>query len=279
MRRFYLFCLFLTFLICGTVANAQVGLSPQILDISLDGPAGSHSFRLFNYTKEDKAVKVSTANWTMDADGKVSTIATTEQSLDGWLVINPVEFVVKAGQNQVVRIAARPAVALGAGEHRAMVWFDEQPLPGAPSAATTLRTVFRFGGAVYGHVGPVQRQGELIDVQARDGDATLQLRNTGNATSRCSGSYAIWRKAEFPGDAKTGVVEKVGTDDMVLPEGAVMAGRLPNDAVLPEASRRVVFAYTGNRLPPGEYVLDLNGSFGDSTVDRSVAFRVPAAAH
>lgn len=275
MRRI---CLFVTLFLSALAAHAQVGLSPQILDVSLDGPAAAHSFRLFNYTKEDKAVKVSAANWAMDVDGKVSPAPTTEQSLDGWLVINPTEFVIKAGQNQVVRIAARPAVALTQGEHRAMVWFDEQPLPGVEVSKTTLRTVFRFGGAVYGHVGPVQRSGELLDIQAREGDATLQLRNTGNATSRCTGSYAIWRKSEFPGDSSTGIIEKAGTEEVELPPGVILAGRLPNDAVLPEATRRVVFAYAANGLPPGEYVLDLNGKFGDSGVDRSVAFRVSSPA-
>lgn len=276
MQRIWLFAALL--LICAA-ARAQVGLSPQILEIPLDGASTSHAFRMFNYTAEDKLVKVTVVNWTMDADGKVSTIPTTEQSLDGWLVINPLEFTVKAGQNQVVRVAARPAVALSPGEHRAMVYFDEQPQDKTPGAATTLRTVFRFGAAVYGHVGPVERKGELVTLTAQDAGATLSLRNDGSATTRCNGSFAIWRKADFPGDAKTTPIAKVGSEDAELPPGVVHAGRLPNDAVLPGATRRVGFDYALKAaLPPGEYVLDLNGTFGDSTLDRSQTFRVAAAA-
>lgn len=275
MQRLWLLVALL-FLSIG--AQAQVGLSPQILDITLDGTANSQAFRLFNYTAEDKNVKVRVANWTMDGDGKVSEIPTTEQSLDGWLVINPLEFTVKAGQNQVVRVAARPAVALAPGEHRAMVYFEEQPQDKAPGAATTLRTVFRFGAAVYGHVGPVERKGVLVGLEVAASSAVLQLRNDGNATSRCGGSFAIWRKADFPGDAKTAAIAKVGTADAELPPGVVQAGRLPTDAVLPGATRHVSFE-TAKALPPGDYVLDLNGSFGDSPLDRSQSFHVGAAAH
>lgn len=275
MRRLWLLA---ALLLLTAGAHAQVGLSPQILDISLDAPT-SQAFRMFNYTADDKVVKVTVVNWTMDADGKVTTIPTTEQSLDGWLVINPLEFTVKAGQNQVVRIAARPAVKLTPGEHRAMVYFEEQPQAKAPGAATTLRTVFRFGAAVYGHVGPIERKGELTELKARAEAGELTLRNDGNATSRCSGTFAIWRKADFPGDATTSAIPKAGTEEAQLPPGVVAAGRLPTDAVLPAATRRVMFDYAlKSPLPPGDYVLDLNGTFGDSPLDRSQTFRVEAAA-
>ncbi|HSX62546.1 MAG TPA: hypothetical protein VLF18_20360 [Tahibacter sp.] len=276
MQRFWLLAALLLF---SAGAHAQIGLSPQILDIALDGAPGSQAFRLFNYTADDKVVRVTTVNWTMDADGKVSTIPTTEQSLDGWLVINPLEFTVKAGQNQVVRVAARPAVALTPGEHRAMVYFEEQPQEKTPGAATTLRTVFRFGAAVYGHVGPVDRKGELVSLLARNAAAELTLRNDGNATSRCNGTFAIWRKADFPGDAQTALIPKAGTPEVELPKGVVNAGRLPTDAVLPGATRRVALDYAAKAaLPPGEYVLDMNGTFGDTPLDRSQTFRVEAAA-
>lgn len=275
MQRFWLL---VALLLLTAGAHAQVGLSPQILDISLDAPA-SQAFRMFNYTAEDKVVKVTVVNWTMDADGNVTTIPTTEQSLDGWLVINPLEFTVKAGQNQVVRVAARPAVKLTPGEHRAMVYFEEQPQDKAPGAATTLRTVFRFGAAVYGHVGPVERRGELTAFNARPEAGELTLRNDGNATSRCSGTFAIWRKADYPGDAATTLIPKAGTEEAQLPPGVVGAGRLPTGAVLPGATRRIAFDYAlKTPLPPGDYVLDLNGTFGDSPLDRSQAFRVEAAA-
>lgn len=276
MQRFWLL---VALLLLSAGAHAQVGLSPQILDLTLDGASTSQAFRMFNYTADDKVVKVTVVNWTMDADGKVSTIPTTEQSLDGWLVINPLEFTVKAGQNQVVRVAARPAVKLTPGEHRAMVYFEEQPKEKAPGAATTLRTVFRFGAAVYGHVGPVERKGELVALNARPDAGELTLRNDGNATNRCNGTFAIWRKADFPGNAKTVAIVRAGTEEAQLPPGVVAAGKLPTDAVLPGASRRVAFDYAVKAaLPPGDYVLDLNGTFGDSPIDRSQPFRTEAAA-
>ncbi|MEO8671333.1 MAG: hypothetical protein ABI411_08460 [Tahibacter sp.] len=274
---------FIVFILCLLTVpslQAQVGLSPQILDITLEHASASWAFRMFNYTKEDKAVKVSAVNWDMDANGNVSTRATTEQSLDGWLVINPTSYVVKAGQSQVIRIAARPAVTLTPGEHRAMVYFDEQPMPSANPEKATLRTTFRFGAAVYGHVGTIDRHGVLLSVETEADKAKLRFSNAGNATTRMSGTFAIWPKAQYPGADKTSLIDKAGTADAQLPTGVVASGRLPTDAVLPGVEREVPLTYSANPLPAGDYMLDLQGSFGDTPIDAGYAFHVdPPKSH
>lgn len=264
--------------LCGLAlwspAWGQVALSPQVADLSLDGPSTTHSFRLSNQAKLPMHVAVTVSNWSMDIDGHVTTTASTAQSLDPWLEINPTSFTVAPGQSQVVRYAIRPAVPLTPGEHRAMVFFTEQPTPGDTPKAATLRVYFRLGAAIYAHVGPVRESGEIQTVSTDARAAIFTLRNTGNATTRMRGQYALWAAASYPGDTSIGIDQLQPAYQP--PAGLLAHGKLPQDAVLPEASRRVVLAFGKSALPAGHYVLRAQGTLGATRIDRVVRFDVAA---
>src|SRR5262249_9380650 len=138
------------FFLIARAAVAQVGFSPQYYDLNLDEAQKTHAFRLFNMTKEDKQVRVSVVNWDFDARGEIRILPGNETSLEQWVVVNPVEFTIPAGQSQAVRFSIRPATELAAGEHRAMLIFDEVPQPTPASEAkaqgrqTALRARFQF---------------------------------------------------------------------------------------------------------------------------------------
>ncbi|HEU4670453.1 MAG TPA: hypothetical protein VFR91_07080 [Dyella sp.] len=256
----------------SSAASPQVALSPQIDDISLDAPAQTHAFRLSNQAKLPMHVTVSVQNWTMDIDGRVRTIPATEQSLAPWVEINPTTFTVEPGQSQVVRYAIRPAVKLTPGEHRAMVFFTEQPSPDDTSKPATLRAYFKLGAAIYGHVGPVQERGEVSSLVAGAGAATFMLHNSGNATTRMRGQFALWQSGAYP---RENAITPAQLENGFKPSGGLLAvGRLPQDAVLPGADRRVTLAFTGKPLPAGHYVLALQGTLGTTVIDRSVRFSV-----
>jgi len=266
-------------LLCGLVlwspVRAQVALSPQIADISLNGPTTTHSFRLSNQAKLPMHVAVTVSNWTMDVDGHVTTIPSTAQSLDSWVEINPTTFTVVPGESQVVRYAIRPALALSPGEHRAMVFFTEQPTPQDPSKPTTLRVYFRLGAAIYAHVGPVQEDGEVRDIRADAHAAVFTLHNTGNATTRMHGQYALWTVAAYPATAPLN--EDQLQTSFKPPNGLLHYGKLPQDAVLPGADRRVTLDFGHSPLPPGHYVLRARGTLGATVIDRTLRFDVAAS--
>ena len=255
--------------------QAQVALSPQIADISLDGPTTTHSFRLSNQAKLPMHVAVTVSNWTMDVDGHVTTTPSTAQSLDPWVEINPTTFTVNPGQSQVVRYAIRPALPLSPGEHRAMVFFTEQPTPRDPSKPATLRVYFRLGAAIYAHVGPVRENGEVRDIRADAHAAVFTLHNTGNATTRMRGQYALWTVAAYPETAS--IVADQLLPSFQPPAGLLHYGKLPQDAVLPGADRRVNLAFGHSPLPPGRYVLRAQGTLGATGIDRTLRFDVAAS--
>ncbi len=250
--------------------SGQVAISPQMLDVPVDNR--THAFKLYNLSAEPKKVRVSLTNFDLDDNNTVREQASGEQSLDTWLVVSPLEFTVKPNGYQTVRLSIRPAVELAPGEHRAMVWFDEQPTPKASDKTPTLRVRFRIGAAVYGQVGKTERRGALRKVLVDGSGFAIALANTGNANTRLDGRYHVHTKSEYKAKrAKPAAAPK--------PEDAATAGaapaetRLPTTPVLPGALRVVRHKFA-SPLAPGAYVLELEGTFGETPVGGTWEFEV-----
>ncbi|MCB1865966.1 MAG: fimbria/pilus periplasmic chaperone [Chromatiales bacterium] len=235
----------------------QVAISPPNIELALDAAGASGAVKVHNLGTEPIEVQVSTANWRLDDDSQVEIIAPQEQSLDSWMIINPLRFTVAPKRSQTVRFAVRPRVEPAPGEHRGMIYFD-QVLPPAP-AKTGIRFRFRYGVAVYGLVEPVHRNTRLhrvaVEDTARGRDLVLDIESVGNANVRPKGDYQVF--AAGPGDAAT-VLE---------------SGPLPTRPVLP-GTRRMLRQTIGKSLPAGQYRVRLSGAIADQTLDQSLAFEV-----
>ena len=169
-------------------ASAQIGISPQKYDVVLGGATQTQTFRLFNFSDAPKEMAVTVNNWRMNEGNRAEVIPPTEHSLDQWIIINPLRFVIPPGESQAVRFAIRPAVQLADGEHRAMVYFTEQ-LPSDDDPNTvTMRSRLRIGAAVYAQVGEVVRQGTINGIEARTDSLTFSITNTGSANTRLNGT-------------------------------------------------------------------------------------------
>lgn len=266
---------------CSVVAHAQVGFSPQYYDLTLEEAQKTHAFRLFNQTKEDKQVRVSVVNWDFDEHSEIRILPPTETSLDQWVVVNPVEFTIPAGQNQAVRFSIRPSVELSPGEHRAMLIFDEvpppQPLGSAtgPGAQTALRARFQFRTAIYTQVGGAKRTADLVEASANAKTLHLRTAATGSANTRFDGQYMVWKKDAFPGLDKVVLLSNLAEAKPQLPAGMVKAGGLPGQPVLPGGTRNYDIAFDPP-LPAGNYVVVLFGSLGDDKLSRQIPLSVPA---
>lgn len=260
----------------ASAVRAQVALTPQIYTIDLDKPNQTYSFRLINFTKDAKPVTVTVINWTMDAKGNVIPAPLEEQSLAPWIQINPASFVLPANGSQVVRFAIRPAVPLNPGEHRAMIFFNEQPEGAQPKG--TFRALFRLGAAIYARVPPYTMQGEILSAKPDAHGVGFEVRNTGNATARMEGQYVVWKKGGVPATGPWPA--HLGQPDFKPPAELAASGALPLDADLPGLTRSVRLEFADKTgLPAGAYVLYLRGTFGSPGVDRELAFVVPAKPH
>lgn len=260
-------------LMSAPLARAQVALTPQIYTIDLGKPDQTWSFRLINFTKDPKPVTVSVINWTMDAKGDVLPAPLEEQSLAPWIQINPTSFVLPANGSQVVRFAIRPAVPLGPGEHRAMIFFNEQPEGAQPKG--TFRALFRLGAAIYARVPPYTLLGEILSARPDAHGVSFEVRNDGNATARMQGQYVIWKKGSAPATGPWPA--HLGQPDFKPPAGLAASGALPLDADLPGLTRSVRLEFDDKKgLAPGSYVLYLRGTFGTPAIDRTLTFSVSA---
>lgn len=255
----------------------MIAVSPSRFELEIGSTPSVESLRVFNFGKEPVEVGVSLATWDLDEENRVRLVEPDEQSLDQWIVINPLRFTVEPGKSQSVRFSVRPRVRPEPGEHRAMIYFDQ--VLGEADSAEQMRVRFRVGVAVYGTVGEVQRQGVLHSVDLAPGSnpvsGGLQISSTGTAHVRIDGHYSIWPAAAYPGlDAE---VRDFTLDrpDAVLPEAVVQAANLPGIPVLAGDCRQVRFSVSGP-LPAGDYVLDLDFSLGDNHYDRTLPFTIAA---
>jgi hypothetical protein len=253
---------------------AQIAVSPSRFELQIGAERHTESLRLVNFSNREVEVKVTVATWKLDERNRVVLVEPDEQSLDQWLVINPLRFKVGPRDSQTVRFSIRPRVEPEPGEHRAMIYLEEV-LPPDPNA--TMRVRFKVGVAVYGHAGEILRLGELKDLSVVEEQgrhrARFDIASEGSAHVRMSGQFALWRAGDFPGVAETALLEDLGQKDFVVPEPILIASRLPSTPVLPGTERTVVLDFARG-LPPGDYVLDVNGDLGGEPLDEAVTFTV-----
>jgi len=251
---------------------AQVGISPRTLDVVLDEDGRSHSFRLFNLGKQTYQVKVSVTNWTMDENSEVQLIPSTAESLDQWMIVNPLSFDIPPGESQTVRVGFRPQMALPQGEYRALVYFEQQLPPDDKPDTKQLRSLFRLGAAVYVHVGEVVALANIDQVNIVGDQAQVSITNLGNTHVRLDGQWSAWRADAYPGAAITHQIPGLGKNDILLPEGVVSAGWLPRTPVLPGHTRTLKFDLSGLPAQAARLVLDMDAQFADKALDRADAF-------
>lgn len=252
----------------------QIAISPSRFEVTIGSRPTTESVTVLNLGKKDVTIAVSTATWDLDPENRIRILEPDEQSLDQWMVINPLRFTVAAGKSQTVRFSIRPRVQPEDGEHRAMIYFN-QVLP--ELSEQPVRVKFSIGVAVYGFAGDVTRFGKLHNVELVEGAnpmlARLDVSSDGSAHVRLQGQYAIYAADQYPGADKTTLLADFNGDRSKLPDSVITAGTLPARPILP-STRRELFLKTPRELPPGRYVLDLNGTLAGESIDLAIPFTV-----
>lgn len=253
-------------------AWGQIGISPRTLDVVLDKDGRSHSFKLFNLTDKPFRVSVSVANWTFDQENKVQIIPPTPESLDQWMVINPLKFEIPAGESQTIRVGFRPQQELMEGEYRALVYFDQELSPDEKPEVKQLRSRLRIGAAVYAHVGEVRPAAQLENVRIEGDEVALDIANHGNTHVRLDGQWSVWSAMTYPGAETTTQIVGLGREGAVLPTGVVSADYLPRTPVLPGERRTLKFKLNDLPSEAAALVLDMDAQFSNKVLDRAEPF-------
>ncbi len=237
-------------------AGAQLGVAPTRFEIDLDEGPSTHSVRVLNLSQRDTLVEVEVLNFDLDEDNKVRILPPDEQSLDQWMVLNPLQFRIPAAGSQAVRFSIRPRVEPAAGEHRAMLYFTEVVDPDAPPAQG-IRALHRIGIAVYAWAGEETRSATVHGLIVAERSATLDVEATGTAHVRAAGTWSV----RTLGD----------------PPSIPASGELPSTPVLPGTRRSISIPVPAD-LEPGEYRILVEGTVGDAPLDLSAPFVVPGPA-
>jgi hypothetical protein len=245
-------------LLAGAAWGGGIAVSPPRFDIELTGPTAAASLKVVNLGDAPLRFTVSVANFTLDEENRLQLAPPSPQSADQWLVVTPLEFSLEPGKSQTVRFAVRPRVPPEPGEHRAMLFLEEQPPENRPFATLNLAKV---GVGVYVNVPPVVRQAVVhcVDVQLVGGQLAgmLDIESSGNAHVRPQAFYVVWPRDRFPGKVGTRAIQDFPGSAVKVPEGASIAGLVPDIPVLPGTRRTLRFPL--GLVPPGEYVVELWG--------------------
>ncbi|MBV6625201.1 MAG: fimbria/pilus periplasmic chaperone [Rivularia sp. (in: Bacteria)] len=258
----------------------HIGVSPPRVEVKIKDKSRSKTIKIANFDKKPVEMRAYVRSWTVDKDGKLQLVKSTPQTLDRWIVFTPSRFTIPPGGTQTVRFAVRPKLEPNPGEHRAMLYFEEIPREGNRNSKT-VRTVGRLGVAIYAYAGEVKKVGVLnsVNVDSKpDGvKAIFDVSNKGNARVEMKGQYAIWPAAKYPGAKATQALKTKVNEPVKLPQNMLHAGRLNSAPVLGDTRRQLVLPIR-KKLPPGNYVLDINGELGGVPIDKGIPFTVRANA-
>jgi hypothetical protein len=227
-----------------------------------------------NLSDEPLSISLSVSNWDLDDDNKIRIAPPTEQSLDQWIVINPLKITIPPGSPQTIRWAIMPRVKPQAGEYRAII-FIEEDLPSQPqNAGTSVRMKMRYGLPIYAQFGEPVHAATLhdINVDSKGDKISLELSNEGNAHVRTTGNFGIWPSTEFPGKEEALAILRSSDIENAAFDG-VTIGAVPDSVILPGNKRTIPVA---TALPPsGEYTLQFNAGVAQLQITDSVILSTP----
>ncbi|MBU7581786.1 MAG: molecular chaperone [Nostoc sp. TH1S01] len=265
------------------ITAASVGVSPSRFELNIgQKKQTTQVFKVLNTGSKSATFKIYTQGWILDEKNEPQPVPSSEQSLAQWIVVNPVQFTLPPGKTQTVRFAVRPRVQPKAGEHRAFIFIEEIPSEDNNTdkkGTVAVKVIGRFGIAVYGYLGEIKRVGVLnsIDVNTKTSavKAVFDISSQGNAYVRMKGQYGIWSANKYPGASTTKQINNLEPGKTQLPNGLIDIGYLPSNPILPDTRRKLILNIS-KKLPPGQYVLDVNGDLNGSQIDKGIPFTVTA---
>ncbi|AKG22145.1 fimbrial biogenesis chaperone [Calothrix sp. 336/3] len=259
-----------------SVSAMEVSVSPPRVEVEINGKqTRTKPIKIINLSNEPVDIKVYVRNWTMNEKNQLQEASSDEQSLDQSIVFTPAKFTIPPRGSQIIRFAVRPKVKPVPGESRAVL-FVEEILP-ENKKSDNIPTVGRFGVVIYGFSGEIKRIASLnsatVSSQGSSIQASFDILNSGNAHVRMKGQYAIWQATKYPGAKSTQSISNLGNVKSKLPANILEAGNFELPPILPN-HRRQLLLEIAKKLPPGNYILDINGDLSGKQIDQGIPFTV-----
>ena len=238
----------------------KLAISPSRIEISPEKKA-TESITVLNLGSTPMQVEVNVQNWDFDANNNYRALAPNEQSLDQWLIINPVRLTIPAKSQQTVRLAVRPRVKPDDGEHRAMVFFRQLNDQGKG-----LNYKFNVGVPIYAYFGDVKRDADLLGMEFDPIKLqfAFDIASKGNSYVRPEGVFIAMKAADAGSDAdllKRLDLEKMTVDGL----GALASGKLAAKPVFSGTRRQVTSPVPIKEILNESYVVAIKVAIGQQT--------------
>jgi len=259
------FIIMLGVLFCAEMNAAQnlepkMAISPSRIEMSPEKKA-TESITVLNLGSEPMQVEVYVQNWDFDANNNYRALPPNEQSLDQWLIINPVRLSIPAKSQQTVRLAVRPRVKPEDGEHRAMVFFRQLNQQGKG-----FNFKFNVGVPIYANFGEVNREAELLGMEFDP----IKLRfvfdilSRGNAYVRPEGVFIAMKAAQAGTDED--LLERLDLNKMSVNNlGSLAGGKLAAKPVFAGNRRQITSPVPIKEILNESYVVAIKVKIGSQT--------------
>jgi hypothetical protein len=183
-------------------AQSGVGMSPPRAELQATPGARLTQAVLVDNPSGVAALEVTTTlnDVLLQPDGTMLYLppGSHETSLSDWLAVNPLNFVLGAGETQEVTYTVQVPDDAQDGTYWTILFFESQVPGGAePAQGIGIQTRVRVGHVAYVDVGQVSRSGEIEGFRYQPAGAnpadTVQImfRNTGNGLVRAEGHLEL----------------------------------------------------------------------------------------
>jgi hypothetical protein len=252
-------------LLLPNIAQAQVGLSPLIIESKLDKGKAEGVITVSNPEKETFRARVYPELFIYDPELGFKTIPSDQSSIVPYLQFSPRELEVPGNKERKVRVIIRTPPSLPDGEYRAVIFTENLKQSDIKQGQLATAVVARIGTVVFIRKGNVSPKLTVDSIKYNSQKKILELivKNSGTAT----GYGAInWKLKQGSQEITNGVFPKVSTS---VNSQRNMMLQYPNKADQPS-------------LKPGKYQLtgELSWKYPElsenkNTVPFTVDFDVP----
>ena len=243
-------------LLWGGASLAQVSLSPLKIEVQTNRGQAQGVINITNTSNETFRARVYAESFTYHRDKGFENLPSSPTDLRPYLQFSPRELVVPPGTTRRVRLNARLAPNLPAGEYRTMIFTE--PLKQNVSTdrnGNTTKIITRVGSAFFVRKGDV-RPNLGVDSVRWNGDAKklqLLVRNTGKASAYTSIKWTL---------------KQGGT--------VVKTGETPDAGIVPDGDRNLILNQSKEQLAlaPGTYQLSGELLWGEDNDKSKLPFKL-----
>lgn len=211
----------LSSLLLPNIAQAQVGLSPLIIESKLDKGKAEGVITVTNPEKETFRARVYPELFIYDPEAGFKIIPADQSSIIPYLQFSPRELEVPANKERKVRFIIRTPPSLPDGEYRVVIFTENLKQSDIKQGQFTTAIVARVGTVVFIRKGNVSPKLTIDSAKYNPKKQGLELivKNTGTATG-----YGVinWKLKQGNQEITSGVMPKVSTSvnsqrNMILP--------------------------------------------------------------